>query len=151
MRGGAMNLDQMPAGARMDAEIARRVFGYRAFVDEVGAHQYPYPDGVSEWAPYYSSKIRDAWLVVDHLLADGWFVAVHAYSTGATADVTCVHGPCERHGNPEHTWHGVTGVEGATVPEALCRAALLAIGTDAPLGEPPSPGVRQPRRGRVTR
>lgn len=149
MRGGAMNLDQMPAGARMDAEIARRVFGHRAFVDEVGAHQFANGE-VSEWVPLYSTKLGAAWLVVNHLLTDGWHVDLSVYPTRTYCSVICNRGPCPTHGNPHHNFHGVEDVTASTPSLALCRAALLAVGGPV-LGEPPTPGVRQPRRGRVSR
>lgn len=125
----------MKTGPEMDAEIARRVFGYRAFVDDVGAHQIPPGYGeMSEWCPPYSTTIKAAWLVVEHLTftdgphADMKFSFGLEFSTVIdwSADFT------PRRNHPQARDYEAFCAHGYSAPEAICRAALRVVGDPAP-------------------
>jgi Phage ABA sandwich domain len=90
--------------------------------DDDGNYQEPVPE--------YSTDIRDAWLLVEKLHADGWYIAAFDYPDALSVSVTCPHGPCRKHGGQRHSirqWHGAEGVRGSTMPHAICLAALEAL------------------------
>lgn len=99
----------MTAGAEMDEEVAEQVFGQRRPLDLCGQPCR------GPWAPRYSTSLAAAevvltWLVehtpqqdlhIETIAGDGW-------------RISCC--------NEDDAWVG--WVEGATLPEAICRAAL---------------------------
>lgn len=145
----------MDAGPELDAEIARRVFGLTLITATLDATvswdggpadcgvwvlyeplwQQPWGPHVSGTVPRYSQDIGAAWLVVEHLIAQGWEPQVH-YST----DPPGPHWEAwlwQFEGTHPHVVtrdeHNYTA---ATAPEAICRAALAASPS------PPAPAVR---------
>lgn len=80
----------------------------------------------------YSTDVAAAWSVVERMREDGFNFTLNAftpdgYGGGCQVSFVCNKGPCEKHGNPHHNWHGATDVEAATFPEAVCKAALAAV------------------------
>lgn len=137
------------AGRELDARIASEVMGQRLHVER-NADGSPYwyaivnpgdPTPTGGWASEesawlgcrYSTHDPAAVALLHRLNAAGWNVTIRAAGipprTHYRVDVTCGRGPCKLHGNQEHDWHGVAGVEADTLALALCRAALLAVGS----------------------
>jgi hypothetical protein len=111
-----------------DVEVAERVMGWTEIAirnpnTPGGAVLYGKPPVMPDWespynkqrgtclVPRYSTRIADAWTVVEHMIAQGW-----------TFDLT-------------EQWECIfakrRGVEGIgredTAPEAICRAALASV------------------------
>lgn len=73
--------------------------------------------------PKYSECISAVWPVVEELANDGkhnWLWSIHYAKNWATVDLCCSIG----HGR--NTGHSIPGVAGKTIPEVICKAALLA-------------------------
>lgn len=117
----------------LDAEVAEKVMGWRDLGDDgrwvsgvcptaKAGDVYPTPvgDGINRYAPPFSEEIQFAWDVIGKMRELGWLAAViqgpslweaqFAHSNDDFADVSC---------------------EGITAPEAICRAALAALGAKA--------------------
>jgi hypothetical protein len=89
--------------------------------------------------PRYSTDIKDAFLVVTAMREQGFAFRVLQMAVDpaltitdhAIVDFVCSSGPCERHGNKQQNHHGAYHVEGKTIEQAICLAALKALGKDA--------------------
>lgn len=108
------------AGREMDAEVEHLVFGNACRA--VG----PAPDGEVWFDPdgfavprHYSTKIEDAWRVVEKLRAGGWVMTL-SVNDFITEPWDCRFFLGERRREIAH---------GATAPIAICRAALKAVGS----------------------
>jgi hypothetical protein len=120
------------AGRELDALVAEKVMGWRCRGLHP-IHECPvFATGRADTlAPHFSTDIAAAWQVVEKMGADGWNVSLYVHRGehgGCGCSITCPYGPCEKHGNAVETWHGVEDVRGATVPLAICLAALKAVG-----------------------
>lgn len=105
-------------GRDLDAQIAERLMGWTAIHqdgDWVGGLD---PTGWTAGIPYYSSDIAAAWQVIEHLCATRaahWTLTVGPDGTMASVSI----------------WQGgicAAGAPAATVPLAICRTALKALG-----------------------
>ncbi len=89
--------------SELDNEIVVRIMGW--------------PDQSMAFHP--STQIRDAWMVVEKMIAQGWEVSEAGYSRSLKKwDFTFGNG-CS-----------FPGPLCDTAPEAICRAALAAVGPD---------------------
>ena len=118
---------EIDAGAALDAEIARVVFGEIAKVYPGGAF-YPVPlrpDQRSSRVPLYSSDLRAAWMVVERLGDIGCCCV--SVAREQIAGHTQVDAVVIRDG-AELGDHARTFVASAdTAPLAICRVALQAL------------------------
>jgi len=115
----------LEAGREMDALVAERVMGWtlgRRYANGNGEWQGHPHGGTLTWdqTPRYSTDIRAAWEVVEKMRADGY----------ATIHVSC---GADLKGNPVPGWYASFFADkdrpggfarGATMAEAICRAAL---------------------------
>lgn len=81
--------------------------------------------------PAYSTQMEAALMVVVRMRGDLFSFKLWqpALPNGNYAAVSfiCGQGPCERHGNPFHNHHGSYGVDGESIPHAICLSALEAL------------------------
>lgn len=102
--------------------------------------------------PRYSTEIRDAFLIVEHLRKDGYAFRLtqHAHDPvvdhRAVVSFVCSSGPCEKHGNVAQNHHGAYDVEAPTSEQAICLAALTAV--NAPRVPAPKAVKPKPVRAR---
>lgn len=100
---------------------------------------YPHSIELSDNLKFYSNHLPSAMEVVEKMRADGfnwkaWQPAAEPYNQGdpplehAIVSFVCSKGPCPKHGNPHHNHHGAYDVEADTLPLAICKAALIALG-----------------------
>jgi hypothetical protein len=112
----------MDAGPDLDAEIARRVFGWRNVRPALlrpGRYVGDAPDTlVSQDLPPYSSDIAAAWQVVEAMCERGWNSTLW-YEDG------CWHVLFDYPG----LGYCTVDCRGETVSLAICRAALYAVKT----------------------
>jgi hypothetical protein len=121
-------MDDWEAGAELDAEIARRVFGEQ--IGQYGSgddvHRFVTSYGVVRDLPPFSTDIGVAWKIVDELHARGFLIRVITYPKDTAprpsdleTRVTC---------RVEQTVRGVhrrvAEADAANVPLAICQAAL---------------------------
>lgn len=127
-----MRIDEMPAGRECDALIAEKVMGYT--LSDLSLLAYPkYKlfdiesgefSGYVKEVPHYSTDIAAALPIAEKLKIslicseDGWYAVV-------TEDV--VH-TCNREPNVAKEVHGKYWALADTIPLAICRAALKALG-----------------------
>lgn len=97
----------MVPGRELDAEVALRVFKVKE-ITMVG--NYWFIDPLDSKLPQFSTSIRDAWKVLDKM-QDEWSWEISCYTTSHETDV--------RIGKGLYT--------SKSVPEAICKAALLAV------------------------
>ena len=111
----------MPAGKELDVRVAKSVMGMKP----------PTAKGLIFTPPHYSTRDEDALALFHFLNEQGWNVSIHAAGIpprqSYRVDVYCGRGPCERHGNKEHDWHGVESVVADSLALALSRAAVYAV------------------------
>lgn len=118
------------AGRELDARIAEEVMGYRR-AEAAPPRHYTNPDAPEyhQPTPHYSTRIYDAWLVVEKLSRVGRTIAVVNESCGE-------HSVCIRDLNRVTDEYEVVAAEEAdTAPLAICLAALAVT---------PTPGGREP-------
>ncbi len=73
----------------------------------------------------FGTDLLTAMLVVERVSEEGYHFKCHVGADGrARVDFSCKDHPCGRHGAPAGGEHGVAGVEGASLPAAICIAAL---------------------------
>jgi hypothetical protein len=93
-------------------------------------------DGIAPPLPYFSCEIADAWAVVEKMRADGFVYEI--------TDVP--HHPARQWAGFAHRWAAQSvgphdaleyagNATGDTVAEAICRAALAAVGAEARLAQ----------------
>lgn len=118
----------MDAGPELDALVAQRVFGWTNLAERPVFNQMTMTgyraDGHPDVVKCYSTSIAAAWLVVEHLRTNGWGVTLNMYPQPSTVEVAL--------------WDGkgfVRETIRATVPLAICRAALNAVEAQALAGE----------------
>lgn len=114
---------QRGAGRELDAEIAERVFGQT--VEQVAVCYEATWDHEGPWRPVppsYSSRIEDAFQVVEAMRAKGYGVLLHAVATG-TWDATVTRFDraivAAQHSRSD-----------TSLPLAICLAALAALDAD---------------------
>lgn len=89
----------------------------------------------------YTEDIAHAMEVVEKMRGDGfsWKAwqpstepSTEPYNAGepplAVVSFVCSTGPCLKHGNPHCNHHGAYDVHEGTLPLAICKAALIALG-----------------------
>jgi hypothetical protein len=104
--------------------------GFYANKDEKGRITY------RQDIPRYSTEISDAFLVVTAMREQGFTFRVLQLAVDpalsitdrAIVDFVCSFGPCEKHGNKSDNHHGAYNIEGKTIEQAICLAALKALG-----------------------
>lgn len=78
----------------------------------------------------YSTQVDDAMRLVAWMRKDGFSLKIHQFSGDseeALVSFVCGQGPCERHRwHKRATHHGAYDVDGATLPMAIVKAALIA-------------------------
>lgn len=132
----------LEAGRTLDALVDEKLFGREVVWAQWGGSDQAFRKGESDFGmpmsvPYYSTKIADAFLLVD-LMRDDWF-SFKAFQPAkeapelirspyeyANVSFICGAGPCSRHNTDFHNHHGAYNVEAETLPLAICRAALIA-------------------------
>lgn len=85
--------------------------------------------------PRYSTDTKDAFLVVTAMREQGFSFRVLQLAVDPALSITdhsivdfvCCSGPCEKHGNKQELHHGAYHVEGKTIEQAICLAALKAL------------------------
>lgn len=115
-------MSNLEAGREMDALVAEKVFGCDPLNARVGLHKngdleyyWGYPVG-HDIAPAYSTDISDAWRVIEHMQSLGWSWEVLNTTKTAFGAVFSM------------SQDDVYGTDAETVPLAICKAALKAIG-----------------------
>jgi hypothetical protein len=125
----------MVAGRALDAEVDRVVFGHRVrMLASGGAQWWGETEAFTGWhnVPPYSTDIAAAWLVVEKLTAEGYWMSLEGWDKNTlleaswTASFWCDRGACSVHGGPSDSGHGSGDVSADTAPLAICRAALAA-------------------------
>lgn len=139
------DIDTMPAGPELDALVYAKVLGRKwdearcracggeivphpnypgCWIDNCSLRPIPKGDERADAIAKYSSDLRLAWIVVEHMRAQGW--ALDSYHSGATEE--------------GHPWSDAIFMRelvaehsdrAATLPLAICRAALKAAGGGA--------------------
>jgi hypothetical protein len=128
-------LAELKAGRELDALIAEKVFGFVPCTHE--AHDaagdgwlcFALPESPDQGGECrsYSTEIADAWLIVEKLCADGWnWESVGRESFRAHFYRLPISLP------DSIAWP--YGGSGETMPLAICRAAMIALASDA--GQP---------------
>lgn len=138
----------MKAGKELDALVAEKVLGcevvrYNVELTRAGCdcpdNRHGEDESSDELKPY-STDLQVAWLVVERMRGD-WFSFKAWQPSVATAEgfdvktspdhaivsFVCGAGPCPRHNTDFHNHHGAYDVEGDTLSEAICNAALIAL------------------------
>ena len=116
-----MNIDDMSAGREMDTRIADYVMGgYESktigFITFPGGKSQVEAHADFDKVPHYSTKIEDAWRVVEKAFKRGWMI--EPFNVEYEAAVVYVWA------NGTHQFIA----QGDTVQVAVCRAALKAVG-----------------------
>ncbi len=108
----------MKAGKELDALIAERVFGYEA-ISFMGGY-YSWRDKTGAMVPdaRFSTDIRDAWEVVEKMREDGWRCQL---TTLPATSLVCAE-------FNRYRWERWAFETASTMPLAICRAALKALG-----------------------
>ena len=116
-------------GLGLDKQIAERIMTvqrlylyqtpaeYGALAEFVAEAPAVRDHALSEQTPQYSSDLQDAWKIVEELNSRGWPFTVELDEMGRVTTRTGPHGEVQVGG----------GDTDMTVPEAICKAALLAI------------------------
>jgi len=104
------------AGRALDVQVETTVFGSTIQDHPFGPRRWREEYGVKGWddVPRYSTRIEDAWRIVEHF----WAVAIDA-----CADVSPPYTVTITSRNLAHTWQA----KADTAALAICRAALLAV------------------------
>lgn len=118
---------EFPAGPILNAEVSERVFGYRTHVQPDGSTFEHRSTGYHQLPPY-STDIAAAWLVIERMQAQRWRMARLTSNTPPHADPATAW-ECDVRYYPPGKMAPFTfrSAAGATAPEAICRAALLAL------------------------
>ena len=109
--GSAHKEIEMEAGRYLDARIAEEVMGYERIPS-----RKPYGFG-NAWLPHYSTRIQDAWLVVEKFDKKTFMMGRHRLSGNLRWVVDIFTG------NKTGPYRGIAD----TAPLAICLAALRAI------------------------
>jgi hypothetical protein len=106
------DIDNMQAGRELDALVAQNLMNWRV-TQACGVYAVCFGDSIAQ-LPYFSTDIKDAWLVVDKLRELGLPVHIqvtqHQYGVVGYRDIL----------NDDWMWAD-------TAPLAICRAALMAL------------------------
>lgn len=127
----------MVPGAELDAAVAINVMGWSdLWTDGKVYMAYPlceqkYSIGEAERHPVwpFSTDIAAAWEVWEKLIE--WLtpheisISRKEHVRGITTYQILIFGRSKKY--PDRCWNGLTDVMGKTAPEAICKAALLAI------------------------
>lgn len=117
----------MVAGREMDALIAQKVMGFKVIKNDGTfpeqwkgeSHLIKMKDGDLALVPYYSTKIEDAWLVVEKMIKDGYGISFEY------ADENWVFSFREPIPVILSLWEEVRE---ESAPHAICKGALIAYG-----------------------
>jgi hypothetical protein len=111
--GRAHETSQLRAGRELDALVAEKVMGELDKINEREFHLM-IPSGAT--LPHYSTRIEDAWQVVEKLATDDVYICIDRYDNKTWQCIIDLDGMSEIVGS-------VT-----TAPLAICLAALKAVG-----------------------
>jgi hypothetical protein len=122
----------MKPGRELDIIVAEEVFhvkieGDIVTDDDFGLNgDFLYDKETQNPLKYYSTDISYAWEVVEKMRELHYESAeLYRFNHGEwLVKFVCNYGPCPYHNNPKHNWHG-SSAQCQTVPEAICKAALL--------------------------
>jgi hypothetical protein len=114
-------MNEIPVGPELDRAVAERVMGFTPLLHDFGSAWEGDDNEICESIPPYSTSIAAAWLVVEKMATLG-----HRLCLLQVRDRLRWHADFLR----EREYMG----SGQTAPEAICRAALAALGAsdDAP-------------------
>lgn len=132
-----MKTDEM-SPRQIDVKIAElmgcKVVDPESSVPWCECHYHPHSLELSPDLKHYSGEILPAMEVVEKMRTDGFSFSAFQSSREpavierATVSFVCARGPCEKHGNFKHNHHGAYDIEAETLPLAICKAALTALG-----------------------
>ena len=145
----------MTAGRELDALVAEKVMGWQRFPYVLpGAGQHVDGDVVERWGattvtvnycppgrvhvstirtvPFYSTSIDAAWTVVEKLRDTNASVELSAYRHEVKDDVPLLNRVAVWGGNAIGMETKVAETTAETMPLAICRAALAAVGVEVP-------------------
>ena len=110
----------------LDREVAEKLMGYQLIRHGTppSMHWDLYIGGDIEPIPDYSSSIEDAWLVVEQMTQDEWEFDLNYFYPAGTKDAPWCLAVFSK------GWLGVPLRHeggGFSAPEAICRAALVAM------------------------
>lgn len=121
---------ELEPGREIDCLIAEKIMGWKVIegsyinsVYIVGDDDYKEIGSCN-----FSTDISAAWEVVEKMKELHYDTAeLYRFTDNKwLVKFVCSYGPCPYHNNPENTWHG-SSVTAQTAPEAICKAALLAV------------------------
>lgn len=127
----------MAAGPEMDAEIARRVFGWVRDPEAEAQTATGSPIWIASGEEYsqngtpdYSTDIAAAWTVVEKMREHGWHyfdLEQYRHTVGTEYEwIACIGGEHHESVDPDNH-HEYFCIEAKTAPLAICRAALSAL------------------------
>jgi hypothetical protein len=117
----------MKPGMELDYLIAEHVFKN---IRNANGKTY-YKNGLVKWTddkganffypviPKYSSEIADAWDLIEHLQVNDTYIGVHCWCHFPKSYAVDYQGP------GKHKYETIGPI--STAPEAICKAALLAV------------------------
>lgn len=143
-----MKIDQMDL-RQIDVLIAEwigcKVVDPGSAIPRCECHHHPHSLELSPNLKPYSEDMLYAMEVVEKMRADGfswkaWQPALSEHGQaltdgGAIVSFVCNFGPCKTHGNPHCSYHGGIDVQAETLPLAICKAALIALGKEQEQGK----------------
>lgn len=133
-----MKTDERPRN--IDVLIAElmgcKVLDPESAVPRCECHHHPHSQELSDLLKHYSEDMLSAMEVVEKMRADSFSFKVFQPTKGpedpllghAVVSFVCGWGPCEKHGNPHYNHHGAYNIAAETLPMAICKAALIALG-----------------------
>jgi hypothetical protein len=140
---GIVNIDKLDAGRELDALVAERVMGWKnlEYYPAISGRKPGYapagwygdgPNGEVYLNRYYSTRIKDAWLVIEKLINDGNCPGLLYDDNGhwALALEGTQNVPIGDNAQDIATQFFVSANDWAeSAPLAICRAALKAVTT----------------------
>jgi hypothetical protein len=119
--------EQGDAGVELDREIERRIFGRKTErLTSLGHRAGNIVIGETHIAvPAYSTDMAAAWEIVEHLMV--WADRGYTFGSGTWPDGRRYHTARFFPRGYSRAWLG----DADTLPLAICRAALLAVGDTA--------------------
>lgn len=118
--------DKLPVGPELDAAIAVALFG--AKWTDSGKPGKSVPTLIFDGDIRVSTNIAAAWRVVEAMYVRGWRLWLDQEGATANANEIAWRVCFERH---PYTIGNTFESEGATAPEAICRAALAALAAES--------------------
>lgn len=134
----------MDAGRELDAEVAVKVLNqvicwYPQDIPDgwqldIGQTLPGYRDGTFVYTlPYYSTSIAAAWLVVEHFTTESGHGCLHHFEMIYFAGESqwCVEIGGRKCGKPSRPYKLPQDLWAESLPLAICRAALAAVGAES--------------------